>query len=75
MNFDIATEILAEEGIQTRTVRVTDNIASVQFKNYTLGQLTVPLIVVIKSVFQSITWEHFCTFIKKIRIILYRFYI
>lgn len=28
MNFDIAAEILAEEGIETRTVRTTDDIAS-----------------------------------------------
>ncbi|WP_333501784.1 dihydroxyacetone kinase subunit DhaK [Kluyvera genomosp. 2] len=28
MNFDIATEILAEEGIECRTVRATDDIAS-----------------------------------------------
>lgn len=59
MNFDIAAEILAEEGIETRTVRTTDDIASAPLERMSDRRGVGGLMFVYKIAGSAAQYQHY----------------
>lgn len=59
MNFDIAAEILAEEGIECRTVRPTDDIASAPLERMSYRRGISELAFLYKLAGAAAQFEHY----------------